>query len=302
MRLVRLAPAAIALLLAGGATAQVKEKKVLTLEGAKAAAAAVATEAARLGVGGAIAIVDDGGNVIYVERLEGTFAAGTVVAAEKARTAAQFQRPTRVFEDAIRNGRVSLVAVSAMTPLQGGVPITIDGQVVGAIGVSGASTAQQDEEFAILGAAAVTAAMANAPATAAAGGSGSGASDVTFFDHAAVREGFAKGAVLVNHGDFQVHASHRDAAGQAEVHVHETDIIYVLKGRATLVTGGTVVDPRQTGVGEVRGASIQGGETRELVPGDVIIVPSGVPHWFAKLGGAFDYYVVKVRDGQGGVS
>lgn len=297
MRLVRLVPAALALLIAGGAPAQVKEKKSLTLEGAKAAIAAVAAEAARLNVGGAIAVVDDGGNVICVERLEGTFAAGTIVAAEKARTAAQFQRPTRVFEEAIRNGRTSLVAVSAMTPLQGGVPILVDGQVVGAIGVSGAASAQQDDEFAILGAAAVTAAMADARTTAA-----GGAKPVTFIDHAAVKEGFAKGAVLVNAGAYQVHASHRDAAGQAEVHVHETDIIHVLKGRATFVTGGTVVDPKQTGPGEIRGASIAGGETRELVPGDVIIVPSGVPHWFAKLGGAFDYYVVKVRDGQGGVS
>lgn len=300
MRLARLAPLAAVLLLASGAAAQVKDKKMLTLEGAKVAAGAVSAEAARLGVGGAIAVVDDGGNVIYVERLEGTFAAGTVVAAEKARTAAQFQRPTRVFEDAIRNGRTSLVAVSAMTPLQGGVPITIDGAVVGAIGVSGASTAQQDEEFAILGAAAVTAAMTGAKTASASGPPA--AAQVTFFDHAAVRDAFAKGAVLVNHGDFQVHASHRDAAGQAEVHVHETDIIHVLKGRATFVTGGTVVDPKQAAPGEIRGASITGGETRELVPGDVIIVPNGVPHWFAKLGGSFDYYVVKVRDGQGGVS
>lgn len=298
MRLVRLAPIAFALLVAGDATAQVKERKSLTLDGAKAAIAAVAAEAARLGVGGAVAVTDEGGNVIAIERLEGTFAAATVVAAEKARTAAQFQRPTRVFEDAIRNGRTSLVAVDVMTPLQGGVPVVVDGEVVGAVGVSGAASAQQDDEFAILGAAAVTAGMASA-ATAAATGPGK---SVTYLDRTSVQRGFAKGAVLVNAGAYQVHASHRDAAGQAEVHVHETDIIYVLKGRATFVTGGAVVDPKQTGEGEIRGASIAGGETRELAPGDVVIVPSGVPHWFAKLGGSFDYYVVKVRDAEGGVS
>ena len=134
--------------LAAQADAQVMDKKTLTLDGAKSIAAAAAAEAKRLGAGGAIAIVDDGGSLVYLERLEGTFPAAATVAIEKARTAAQFRRPTRVFEDAIKNGRNALLGVAAMTPLQGGVPITIGGQVVGAIGVSGAASAQQDDDIA----------------------------------------------------------------------------------------------------------------------------------------------------------
>jgi uncharacterized protein GlcG (DUF336 family) len=74
--------------------------------------------------------------------------AAAVVAIEKARTAATFRKPTRDFENAIAKGRTALVAVDVMTPLQGGVPIVVDGVVVGAIGVSGAMTAQQDDDIA----------------------------------------------------------------------------------------------------------------------------------------------------------
>jgi len=134
---------------------QVMMKKTLTVAGAKKVAAAIAAEAARNHAGGAIAVADDGGNLIYLERLENTFAAGAEVATGKARTAALFRRQTRDFEDAIKNGRLSLLGVGVMTPLQGGVPIMVDGQVVGAVGVSGAASAQQDEEFAKVGAAAI---------------------------------------------------------------------------------------------------------------------------------------------------
>jgi len=106
-------------------------------------------EATRLGApGAALAVVDDGGHLVAFERLEGTFPAAAAVAIGKARTAATFQRPTALFEEAIQNGRVSLTAVPEMVPLQGGVPIVIDGQVIGAIGVSGAASARQDTEIA----------------------------------------------------------------------------------------------------------------------------------------------------------
>lgn len=124
------------------------ERRVLTLAGAKLVAAAAAAEAKKNGAGGAIAVVDDGGSLIYLERLDSTFPAASIVSTEKARTAATFRKPTREFEEAIKNGRTSLVAVSAMTPLQGGVPIIVDGQVIGAVGVSGAMSAQQDDEIA----------------------------------------------------------------------------------------------------------------------------------------------------------
>jgi glc operon protein GlcG len=130
------------------------EKRVLTLAEAKAVAAGAVRAAVQAKApGGAIAIVDDGGHVVYVERLDGTFAAAAPISIEKARSAAVFQRPTADFEDAIRNGRVSLVANAELLPLQGGVPIVVGGQVVGAIGVSGAASAQQDEELAKAGAA-----------------------------------------------------------------------------------------------------------------------------------------------------
>lgn len=138
------------------AAAQTATKKILTLEGARAVAAAAEAEAKRLEApGGAIAIVDDGGQLLLLVRLDNTFPAAAAVAAEKARTAAQFRRPTQVFEDAIKGGRLSLLGVSVMTPLQGGVPIVVDGQMVGAIGVSGAASAQQDTDIANLAAVAL---------------------------------------------------------------------------------------------------------------------------------------------------
>jgi glc operon protein GlcG len=145
--------AAIALVaLATSAHAQTAQRSGLTLDGAKTIAAAAGAEARRLGAGGAIAIVDEGGNLLYLERLENTFPAAAVVAIEKARTAATFRKPTRDFENAIAKGRTALVAVDVMTPLQGGVPILVAGQVVGAIGVSGAMSAQQDDDIATLAA------------------------------------------------------------------------------------------------------------------------------------------------------
>ena len=136
-------------------SAQTVEKKALTIDGAKKViAGAVAYAKKNNAPGGAIAVVDDGGNLMAVERLDGTFAAGANISIGKARTAALFKRPTKVFEDTIKNGRTSLIALpdAYFTPLQGGVPITIDGQIVGGVGVSGAASAQQDEEIAMAGA------------------------------------------------------------------------------------------------------------------------------------------------------
>jgi glc operon protein GlcG len=131
------------------------QKRVLTLAGARIVATAAETEAKRLNTTGAGAVVDDGGNPLYLLRIDNTFPAGSYVAMDKARTAATFRMPTRNLEDAVKNGRTSLVAVAEMTPLAGGVPIVIDGQIVGAVGVSGAANAQQDEELAKIAAAAI---------------------------------------------------------------------------------------------------------------------------------------------------
>ena len=264
--------------------AQTFEKKSLNIEGARQAIGAARAEAARLNAPGAvIAIVDDGGNLIALERLDGTFAAGATISIGKARTAVLFKRPTKVFEEIIKNGRTAMVALpdSLFTPLQGGIPIMVEGQIVGGIGVSGAASAQQDEELAIAGANALQ--LAAKPA-------------VSYFDREKVSSAFAKGAVLYNDSDkYMVHASRREKAGQVEVHIKDADIIYVLDGTATLVTGGEVIGGKTVAPDEIRGDDVKGGDTRRIAGGDVIIVPAGTPHWFKEVPAPLTYYVVKAR-------
>ncbi len=146
----------LALLLTAAAArgADVADKKVLTLEGAKAAAAAAEAEAKRRGLPVVIVVVDDAGNLLLLERLDATQVGSIKVGVGKARTAAHFKRPTRFFEEQVRNGRIVTLALEDFTPLQGGVPIFSGGQFVGAIGVSGDSP-QVDEEIALAGAAVV---------------------------------------------------------------------------------------------------------------------------------------------------
>ena len=284
-----LGAALLALLTFAAATqAQVTENKSLTLDGARQVIAAAKNYAKQNNApDGVIAVVDEGGNLMALERLDGTFAAGANISIGKARTAVLFKRPTKVFEDIINKGRTAMTALpdSFFTPLQGGVPIAVDGQIVGGVGVSGAASAQQDEELAIAGAKALEAPTAG------------GSAAVSYWDKEQVTAAFAKGDVLFNGAgrNYMVHASRREKAGQAEVHTQDADIIYVLEGTATMVTGGTVVDGKNIAADEIRGASIQGGDTRELVKGDVMIVPHGVPHWFKEVTNPFLYYVVKVR-------
>lgn len=124
------------------------------------------------------------------------------------------------------------------------------------------------------------------------------AAAVLYFDRATVESAFAKGAVLVGAADdrnYMVHASRREKAGVAEVHTLDADVIHVLEGSATLVTGGTVDDAKEVEPHEIRGTSIRGGETRQIATGDVVVVPAGIPHWFREVPGVITYYVVKVR-------
>jgi len=123
---------------------------------------------------------------------------------------------------------------------------------------------------------------------------GAPAPGVTELDAARVAEAFAKGAPLLENDAYKIHASRRDAAGQAEVHERDTDIIYVLEGEARLVTGGRVVEGAEVAPGEIRGPRIEGGTPRALVPGEVVVVPNGTPHWFESVPAPFVYYVVKV--------
>src|SRR5204863_4649330 len=157
---------------------------------------------------------------------------------------------------------------------------------------SGASNAQQDEELAMAGANVFSADMKAAdmtmPAT---------KSPVLFFDASQVSASFSKGAVLLDgtNRNYMVHTSRRDNPGQAEIHTLDTDIIYVMEGTATFVTGGTAVDAKEIGPNEIRGSRIEGGDTRQLSKGEVIVVPNNTPHWFKEVGGAFLYYTIKVR-------
>ena len=124
----------------------------LTLAGAEQVLLA-ATRKAAAGAGtGSIAVVDAGGHLLMLHRLDGTFPASAHVAEGKARTAAVFRKATREFEHAINSGRIAMAAMEGWTPLQGGVPIIIEGVCVGGVGVSGASSAQQDDEIAQAGA------------------------------------------------------------------------------------------------------------------------------------------------------
>jgi len=276
---------------AGTSNAQITEKKTLTLEGArKVIAAAEAYAKQNNAPGGVIAIVDDGGNLMALERLDGTFAAGANISIGKARTAVMFKKPSKVFEDLINKGRTTMVALKDFTPLQGGIPIVTGGQIVGGIGVSGASSAQQDEELAIAGAQAAaeftTTSAMPAPAT------------TRYFVRDRVDAAFDKGAVLFERpedGNFAVHTSRRDSPGVVEVHLKDADIMYVLKGSATIVTGGKLLDGKTVAPDEVRGSQLDGGEAHNLVPGDVLIIPHGEPHLFKEVKEPFLYFTVKVR-------
>lgn len=128
-------------------------KPTLTLDGAKQVAEVAMKFAKDNGAAPSIAIVDDGGNLLYFARPESSFAAGANVSIGKARTSAIFKKPTAFFEDTVNKGRFTMTALPDFTPLQGGVPIVHEGQIIGAIGVSGAKSAAQDEEVAKAGAA-----------------------------------------------------------------------------------------------------------------------------------------------------
>ena len=143
--------AAIALILASGASAQLAQKKALTLEAAKAISAAAEKEAASNKLTMVIAILDDGGNLIYLERMDETQIGSIAVAQQKARSAVAFKRPTKVFEDAVAGGRTAILKLEAAIPVEGGLPLMVDGKIVGAIGCSG-GTSQQDGMVAKAGA------------------------------------------------------------------------------------------------------------------------------------------------------
>jgi mannose-6-phosphate isomerase-like protein (cupin superfamily) len=117
---------------------------------------------------------------------------------------------------------------------------------------------------------------------------------VLHFDHAKVAALFEKGGPLLATNNFKIQAGRRTGPGEVEIHARDTDIFYILEGTATFVTGGTAVEKRDTGKGEMRAKEIAGGHAQTLSKGDIIVIPAGIPHWFKEVHGPFLYYMVKV--------
>lgn len=165
-RLVRLG-AVVSILLWGAllpaAHAQMLEKKALSLAAAKKVAAAAEAEAVANKWNVVIAVVDEGGQLLYLQRMDGTQYGSVDVAIRKARTSSAFKRATKVFEEAVMSGgRTTLLALDGAMPLEGGLPLYFEGQVIGAIGVSGV-TSVQDGQIAKAGSDALSGGGAGAP-------------------------------------------------------------------------------------------------------------------------------------------
>lgn len=153
----RFTPFVVALALFTGvatAQAQTADRKVITLDGAKAILAAAEAEALKNKWTVAIAVVDESGNLIAFHKVDDTQVGSIDIAIGKARTAARMKRPTKALEDAVAGGRTVMLAIEGLTPLEGGVPVMLGGRVIGAVGVSGV-TSQQDAQVAQAGVAAL---------------------------------------------------------------------------------------------------------------------------------------------------
>ncbi|HWI07276.1 MAG TPA: heme-binding protein, partial [Solirubrobacteraceae bacterium] len=172
----------------------------LTREGARLAAEAIAAEAARRGVAPVVCAVDAGGALMYLHRPDDSQVASVAVTTDKARTAAIYRRPSRDFENQAARARPSALHLARAVPLQGGEPIVWDGEVIGAVGVSGATTADEDRELALIGVAAARAA--------AAAGNGNGAA-AAFFSAATVEERLREGGLLLDTPRYKIDAGRR---------------------------------------------------------------------------------------------
>ena len=202
---------------------------------------------------------------MYLWRPDGAQVASVGVATDKARTAALYRRPSKDFEDQASGGRPSALHLAGAVPLQGGMPLLHDREVVGAIGVSGASSAAEDQELSALGARAAEEIGADhRPAI-----------HLTAAD---VDTAFTHGGLLVDASRYQLEAGRRTAPGKAECHDTVTDIMRVAAGSATVVTRSC-------------GEAV----THELAPGDVLVIPEGVSHEFTAVSEPFLYFVVKVQ-------
>src|SRR6266700_6463443 len=261
------------------------EIPALTREGARVAADAAAVVATARAVWPVVAVVDAGGELMHLWRPDRAQVASVQVATDKARTAALYRRPSKDFEDQAAHGRPSALHLARAVPLQGGMPIVHGGQVAGAVGVSGASSADEDQELSKLAAEAASAAARDG-----------GGKAATYFPAESVAAKFATGGLLHYTPSYKIDAGRRTAPGEVEYHEHVADIMHVVSGTATVVTGGQMIAPRTVGPGEMRAAAIEGGTRHELGEGDVLVIPPGAPHHFAAVSDPFLYLVAKVQD------
>ncbi|HEY3089919.1 MAG TPA: heme-binding protein [Jatrophihabitantaceae bacterium] len=237
------------------------EVPALSYADARVAAQAVAAEATARGVAPVAAVVDAGGDLTYLWRPDRAHVASVRVATDKARTAAIFRRPSKDFEDQASGGRPSALHLAGAVPLQGGMPIVVDGHVVGAVGVSGASSADEDQELAVLGRNAAQAALASAD-------------EAVLIPARVVTEKFHTGGLLLDTPRYKLDAGRRAGPGAVEVHESVVDIMRVAEGTAKVLAGTTA---------------------HELSEGDVLVVPNGVPHQFLAASDPFLYFVTKVE-------
>lgn len=125
--------------------AQLASKKALTLEAAKKIAAAAEAEARKNNWNVVICVVDDGANLLYLQRMDGTQIGSVDIAQMKARTAVRMKRPSKVLEEGVMGGRTVMLKLPDVLPVEGGIPLMADGQLIGAIGVSGVTSVQDGQ-------------------------------------------------------------------------------------------------------------------------------------------------------------
>jgi glc operon protein GlcG len=239
-------------------------------------------QVASVGVATVVAVVDRYGELVYLWRPDDAQFASVGVATDKARTAAIYRRPSKDFEEQATGGRPSALDLARAVPLQGGIPLSAGNEVAGAIGVSGASSADEDQELALAGAAAF------APQN----GQRNGAA---FFSGAQLAEKFETGGLLLDTARYKLDAGRRVEPGEVEFHRDVVDVMHVVEGTATVVTGGEMRNTREVAPGEIRAESVDGGTPHDLREGDVLAIPNGVPHQFTQVSDPFLYFVVKVE-------
>ena len=306
-----------------------RTRKTIDTKGVGAVMDAAEEAARREGHRVVIAVVDAGGTLLALRRTEGAQLASSQVAIDKARTAAIFVRPSRELEAQVSAGRLGALALHGAVALTGGVPLTVDGEVVGAIGTSG-ETPDEDESVSLAGAAALyrrpskdfedqasggrpsalhlagavplqggmpllsagevigaigvsgASTAAEDQALAALGArvaelAGRGPAPATLLAAGEIDLAFAHGGLLVDTPRYQLDAARRSGPGEVECHDTVTDVMRVVEGTATVVTG----------IGD---AAV----THELGRDDVLVIPAGLPHEFTAASDPFHYLVVKV--------